>query len=130
MENMRSAQIRFRLALVSTVIIALAIAGLTLTPMTGPEIIGKDSDKLYHLIAFAALTFPSALLHIRLSGQVLVFAILFGGVIEVIQPSVGRSATWGDLIADIIGALFGLVVGRVLAKLLLRPQKGHRDEIR
>lgn len=107
---------RAPLALASTVIIALVIAGLTLTPITGPEIVGTNSDKLYHLIAFAALTFPSALLLPRLSAGVLILAILFGGAIEVIQPSLGRSGTPGDLIADILGALLGFFVGRALGK--------------
>lgn len=127
-EDMRRCDTRFWLALVSTAIMALVIAGLTLTPVTGPEIIDKHSDKLYHIVAFAALTFPSALLHPRLFVYVLVFAILFGAAIEIIQPSVGRSGSWGDLVADIAGALLGAVTGQILGKFPPQQSTNRRDK--
>ena len=88
-----------------------------LFPVTAPEIVGDRSDKLYHLIAFAALTFPSALLHVPLSRVVLIFAILFGALIEVIQPYVGRSGSWEDFLADIFGALLGWILARAVRTL-------------
>lgn len=107
----------FNLALVLTGIVAVLIAGLMLFPVTAPEIVGDRSDKLYHLVAFAALTFPSALLHRPLSRVVLIFAILFGGLIELIQPYVGRTASWEDLLADILGALLGWFLARAVRAL-------------
>lgn len=117
---------RPRYAFAATAIVAVVIAGLTLTPINAPQIIEKGSDKLYHLIAFAALTFPVGFFHPRSSGAVLVFAILFGGAIELIQPSVGRSGTWGDFLADGIGAILGLILGWVLHKILLSPKTVKR----
>lgn len=109
---------RYRLALALTGIIAAAIAALMLTPVTAPEIVGRGSDKIYHLIAFGALTFPSAMLAPRLCGPMLAFAIIFGGVIEIIQPNLGRSGEWGDFLADAAGALIGLSSGLLAGRFL------------
>ena len=104
----------FYLALLLTATVAVFIAVLTLFPV--PELTVAQSDKLYHIIAFGALTFPSALLHLPLSRVVLIFAILFGALIEVIQPHVGRTGSWEDFLADVLGALFGWVFARVIRK--------------
>jgi len=39
---------------------------------------------------------------------VLFYAIIIGGLIEIIQPFVGRSKEFNDLLADIIGSLCGI----------------------
>ena len=74
-----------------------------------------------HLIAFAALAFPLA--RTGRIGLVPVFigATIFGGLIEVIQPSFGRSADMQDWIADI--AAVGL---RIFLALLYRRLRKHR----
>ena len=41
-------------------------------------------------------------------------ALFYGGVIEVIQPFVGRSGEIADLYADGIGLLIGAVLGVLL----------------
>lgn len=102
-----------RVALAITAIIAACIAVLTLAPITTPQVIGSGSDKVYHLIAFASLTFPSALLAQRISGRVFILALFFAAAIEIIQPSVGRSGDWGDFLADAAGALIGFGAGLV-----------------
>lgn len=106
-----------RLALSLTASIAVAISVLTLTPITAPEVLTEGSDKLYHIVAFAALTFPSALLARSISIPVFCLAVLFAAGIELIQPSVGRSREWGDFLADVIGALIGLGAGRLANRL-------------
>lgn len=110
------------IATAATVLIAFAIAALTLMPVTAPDIIGRGSDKLYHMIAFAALTFPTAFLHPRRARTMLVCAVLFGAAIELIQPSVGRSGSSWDFLADVIGAVLGLMTGRILGQLLFAPK--------
>ncbi len=116
---------RSRIATAGTVLIAFAISALTLMPVTAPDLIGRGSDKLYHVIAFAALTFPVAFLHPRRALTMLVCAVLFGAAIELIQPSVGRSGSFWDFLADVIGAVLGLVVGRILSQLLFAPKTGR-----
>ena len=44
-------------------------------------------------------------------------ASVFGGLIEVIQPSFGRSADMQDWIADIAGVALGIVLALVYRRL-------------
>lgn len=69
------------------------------------------TDKAYHLIGFAVLVFPAAVLFPRLLWWVLPGAVLFGGAIELIQPRVGRSGEFSDFIADASGIAVGVLVG-------------------
>lgn len=87
------------------------ISGLTLMPASqaaGPP----TPDKLYHFIAFAALAMPLCAAYPRRIWWVVAGAIVFGGMIEVIQPMVGRGAEWLDLLADALGAVAGAWVAR------------------
>jgi len=113
---------RHTLALSATAILSFVIAYLTLSP--SPPQVGAEgllSDKAYHVIAFAALVFPSALLYARSLIWVVPAALLFGGVIELIQPYVGREAEVADFVADAVGLGFGLVSGLILRARMLRP---------
>jgi VanZ family protein len=47
-------------------------------------------------------------------------SLLYGGIIEVIQPSFGRDAEWLDFVANGIGIVAGLILGTVLRRLALR----------
>ncbi|TVR45217.1 MAG: VanZ family protein [Planctomycetota bacterium] len=93
-----------------TVSIAFAIGMATLTPATAmPEVPG--SDKLHHLIAFAALTLPLSWWRPRYGWWLLPAAVAYGGVIELIQPHIGRHGEWGDVFANACGALIGWLIG-------------------
>ena len=88
---------RHAFGLTANVILGVIIAYLRLSPPPPkPSPPGLLSDKAYHTIAFAALVFPSALLYARSLIWVAPAALLFGGVIEVIQPYLGRSAEAAD----------------------------------
>jgi len=69
------------------------------------------NDKLHHVLGFAALTFPLCARDPRAALWLVPVAILLGGAIELIQPFVGRTAEWGDLVADGAGALIGAAAG-------------------
>ncbi|MCZ4353064.1 VanZ family protein [Roseovarius aestuarii] len=95
----------------ATVLLTVVIAVLTLMPSSqadGPP----TPDKLYHFIAFAALVVPLGLVYPRHIWWVVVTATAYGGLIEIIQPSVGRGAEWLDLLADLLGAITGAVGAR------------------
>ena len=82
-------------------------------PLAGVE---SGLDKVAHLVAFTALAFSG---HLGVPTRTaLPFALLaYGGLIEVLQVFVpGRTAEWGDLLADGIG----IGVGIVLAALVVR----------
>ncbi len=101
---------RHNFACAATGLLAAAIAWLTLShPTQGPP--GPVSDKVYHFIAFAALVFPTALLYLRSLFWVLPGALLFGGAIDLVQPTVGRSGETADFVADLFGITFGLTGG-------------------
>jgi len=93
------------------------IAYLTLSP-PNPDLGGFLSDKTYHVIAFAALVFPTALLYARSLFWVLPAAVLFGGSIELIQPYVGRAREMADFLADVLGAGFGVTLGLTIRAFL------------
>ena len=90
----------------------LGIGYFTLTP--SPDYILTSSDKLDHLVGFAVLLLPAALLYRHALYWLLPCAIAFGGIIEIIQPYVNRNGEWGDFWADAIGALLGVSIGLLL----------------
>jgi VanZ family protein len=101
--------------------LAATIAALTLMPPGSQPEGPHGIDKLYHIVAFAALITPTALLRPQWCLAVGCLAILYGGMIEVIQPSFGRSANISDFLADIVGVVMGILIGRVARRLLLSP---------
>lgn len=105
--------------LVSTIVIAVLIAVLTLSP--NPHLPKNDIhlDKLAHMAAFFGLVFPTAALWPRVTAWIGLAAVLYGGAIEVIQPYTGRSAEFADLLADGIGVGLGIVLGATLRRLIL-----------
>ena len=110
-----------QVALILSALLALVIGYFTLTP--NPGVILTSSDKLDHLIGFAALLFPAALLYRHALYWVLPSAIAFGGAIELIQPYVNRNSDWGDFWADTAGALLGVAIG-LLVRHVFRDRIG------
>lgn len=105
-------------ALVLTASLAVIIGLLTLTPSqphTPPFF--TLPDKVYHAIAFATLILPTALLAISILSWVLAAALVYGGLIELIQPQVGRSSELGDMVANMVGLCAGLAIGWGLRRL-------------
>ena len=96
----------------TTIIIAFAIGLATLTPVEKlPTVSG--SDKVYHLISFAILTLPIAIIRPRAIWIILSLSIAYGGAIELLQPLVNRNCEMADFLADAAGAVLGVLVARV-----------------
>ena len=107
-----------KLALGLTALVATAIAALTLTPVSAPSPI-EHSDKIYHVVAFAGLALPASFFQPRwLPLALLPFFVIFAGLIEIVQPFVGRTGSFFDAAADIAGTFLGVVMGRWLARQL------------
>ncbi len=104
-----------------TVIVTAVLTVAMLWPIHQPHLAPDGTDKLLHLIAFAALAFPLA--RTGRFGLIPVFAgaSAFGGMIEILQPSFGRSADMQDWIADIAGVALGIGLA-----LLYRKLRNHR----
>ena len=103
-----------------TLIVSLTLTVAMLWPMDQPPLSPGGSDKLVHLISFATLAFPLARTGRFGLLPVFIGASIFGGAIELIQPSFNRSADVNDWIADIVGAVLGIFCG-----LLYRGLRRH-----
>ena len=71
-----------------TTVLTVALLWLIDQPLPAPN----GTYKLVHLIAFAALAFPLARTGRIGLLSVLFGTVMFGGLIEVIQPTFGRNA--------------------------------------
>ena len=95
----------------------------TLYPMLGPVLSplpSHGSNALAHVVVYAILAFPHGLwLGSRLKWG-LAGLVLFGFVIEIVQPAFARGAEWTDLLSNLIGILMGTYLGLWLRTSLLR----------
>ena len=98
----------------------LALSVAMLWPLEAPPSAPEGSDKLVHLIAFAALAFPLARTGRFGLLPLFIGASAFGGAIELIQPSFNRSADVNDWVADVVGVILGIGCG-----LLYRRMRKH-----
>ena len=94
-----------------TLIVTLTLTIVMLWPLDAPLAASDRSDKLVHLFAFAALSFPLSRTNRFGLLPVFVWASAFGGIIELIQPSFNRSADINDWIADVSGVATGIGCG-------------------
>ncbi|MEM6577570.1 MAG: VanZ family protein [Pseudomonadota bacterium] len=101
-----------------TVMIGLVVARLTLGPSGEGDPPFPHFDKVAHLLAFAALAFPLAAARAQSAAWIFSVGLLFGAAIEIIQPYVGRSAEWADLLADALGLILGIALGQLAARFL------------
>ncbi len=96
-----------------TLILFASIGILSLTPLEQlPPAPG--SDKLHHLIAYAALAFPVSLRRPHYWWLILLGFLLYSGLIELIQPFVNRYGEWLDMLANSAGVLIGLLLAQLL----------------
>ena len=99
----------------ATIIIAVVIGMATLTPVEElPAVSG--SDKLYHLISFAILTLPIAVIRPKAVWVIFILSVVYGGAIEVLQPLVDRNCELADFLADACGSMLGIFTGRWLVR--------------
>lgn len=119
-----------RMCLLVTLAMACGIAIGTLAPQDSipPELPG--TDKTYHLLGFAAFVFPLTLYRPRNWLWLVPLAIVFGAVIELIQPYFGRSREIADVIANSAGALAGAAAGWLGHVLVLRRSSEASDGVR
>ena len=101
--------------------ILFTITTLSLHPLENlPEAPG--SDKTHHLIAYAALAFPTALRKSQRWSIIIIIFALYSGLIELIQPYTNRYGEWMDFLANISGLLIGIMLAFSTNKLTKRAQ--------
>ena len=69
------------------------------------------TDKLLHVIAYAALVLPMHFAKPHQFWKYAVCGIMFGSFIELAQPFVNRSGEVGDVLADACGIALRCAVG-------------------
>ncbi|MFX0546082.1 VanZ family protein [Roseovarius sp. S1116L3] len=100
-----------------TVLTALVLCVTTLSPGM-PSVGPPGSDKWQHFAGFALLALPLGYARPAWGWRIVLGVAVFGGMIELVQPHVGRDAEWGDLAADTIGAAVGIFAARLLPRQL------------
>lgn len=115
----RSAPAVLSCALIATSVLVIATAFATLMP-SSRIVNAPGSDKLHHVLAFAILALPLAVARPRWIPVTGLLLAVYGGLIEIIQPWVGRSRDLADWQADLAGILLGSLLGLALRPLLLR----------
>ena len=96
-----------------TIFLLLVIAFLSLYPLPKlPEF--KVTDKTFHLVSYFFLALPLGLKKPNKWVLFIFLFIIFGGVIEMIQPYVNRYGEWLDFFANTIGVISGFFVGVIL----------------
>ena len=89
-----------------TLFILTVITILSLSPLDKlPPF--PSSDKAQHFIAYAALMFPVAIKKPKYWLAIALFFICWSGAIELLQPYLNRYGEWQDLLANVIGLIFG-----------------------
>ncbi|MCC5971918.1 MAG: hypothetical protein JJU15_18410 [Pararhodobacter sp.] len=116
---------RFGLAL--SLALAVLIAGLMLMPLPQASPMPAGLDKIYHFIAFMALVFPVVVTDTDRWTWVVPSAIGFGGVLELIQPMVGRTGDWLDFGASVSGVMAGAALAEILHDRMRRSVVGSED---
>ena len=100
-----------------SVLALLVTTALSLSPLDGlPEAPG--SDKTHHLIAYAAVAYPTALRKPKRWLAIILCFAFYSGLIEIIQPWVNRYGEWMDVQANVGGLLLGIMLAKITNRLL------------
>jgi VanZ family protein len=99
-------QWRLGLGLAASGLVAMVVIVGSLTPSQSLPV-QTWPDKVLHLQAYFALVLPVCMARAGAWRWVVPLAVVLGGAIELVQPTVGRSADWLDLGANTLGASLG-----------------------
>ena len=102
-----------------TLALLSAITVVSLYPHASLPVV-PGTDKSHHLIAYAVLVFPTALRRPHRWRLIMLFFILCGGMIELIQPYVNRHGEWLDMLANTSGVILGALLARLVNALYSR----------
>lgn len=110
----------------------VAYTALLLTLLFLPSAPGPTSgyDKFGHVVAFAVFTYLFWW-NTDFDGEIRIAFALSAGIAlglltEAVQAGIpGRAAEWQDIVADVVGAFVGVMVGKVGEGLSLRDRAGR-----
>ena len=101
--------------------ITLFIAYLSLIKTPKVVLVYSVNDKIYHIIAYFILTICWLFSFFKkpsLKYSIVVFCLLFGIIIELMQSSLTsyRTGDYKDILANIIGVFLGLITFNLVLK--------------
>jgi VanZ family protein len=98
-------------------VFALVVLGASLVPLPDGDGVPAGLDKLVHAAGYAAVAFAAAMAPEEDTDRALAGVVLavtaFGAGVEVVQPTVGRTASLADALANLAGAAAGALAARV-----------------
>ncbi len=107
---------------------AAVILGLSLYPRP-EDVLGPLTlwDKADHFAAYAALAFLGGAVVARQSlprlAVIVIACVAFGGLVEMVQPLVGRQRDLVDFLANLAGCVLGALGWIVVARIRRRGSK-------
>lgn len=113
----------------TSAVVTAGVLYLTLTPRPFGSVripLFEGADKVVHFMMFFAMAFAyhfdfrrgkKPVDEARLMGWIFVSLSAFGGLIELAQwkMRMGRSGDWYDLLADIAGAVYGIILAWLIS---------------
>lgn len=113
----------------TSAVVTAGVLYLTLAPRPFGSVripLFEGADKVVHFMMFFAMAFAyhfdfrrgkKPVDEARLMGWIFVSLSAFGGLIELAQwkMRIGRSGDWYDLIADIAGAVYGIILAWLIS---------------
>lgn len=113
----------------TSAVVTAGVLYLTLAPRPFGSVripLFEGADKVVHFMMFLAMAFAyhfdfrrgkKPVEEARLMGWIFVSLSAFGGLIELAQwkMRMGRSGDWYDLLADIAGAVYGIILAWLIS---------------
>lgn len=113
----------------TSAVVTAGVLYLTLAPRPFGSVripLFEGADKVVHFMMFLAMAFAyhfdfrrgkKPIDEARLMGWIFVSLSAFGGLIELAQwkMRMGRSGDWYDLLADIAGAVYGIILAWLIS---------------
>ena len=94
-----------------TMLVAILMGYLMLTPIPDLARSIHISDKAIHLMIFTVLAVPLSATNPLNAFWLVPSLALSGGLVELLQPFVGREAEWWDFLFNGMGAVLGAILG-------------------
>lgn len=113
----------------TSAVVTAGVLYLTLAPRPFGSVripLFEGADKVVHFMMFLSMAFAyhfdfrrgkKPVDEARLMGWIFVSLSAFGGLIELVQwkMRMGRSGDWYDLLADIAGAVYGIILAWLIS---------------
>lgn len=117
-----------------TCVLAIVVAVLSILPAPPildmasflkpvAQIVGISFDKTLHLLLFVCIVLPVTIVHPRGLPRLIPTVMIFGAMIEVVQPFFGRGMELQDLWANFFGVVIGVTIGFLVRGSLLISQR-------